>query len=60
MTLERDELRRLHYINALFAHVTGQDLFLANQIKSAIGNSGKFDPKKDSIVAKLLRKPRDH
>ncbi len=36
MTLERDELRRLHYINALFAHVTGQDLFLANQIKSAI------------------------
>jgi hypothetical protein len=36
MTTDRDELRRLHYINALFAHVTGQDLFLANQIKSAI------------------------
>jgi hypothetical protein len=34
--MDRDELRRLHYINALFAHVTGQDLFLANQIKSAI------------------------
>jgi len=39
MTMERDELRRLHYINALFAHVTGQDLFLANQIKSAISFS---------------------
>ena len=36
MTLERDDLRRLHYVNALFAHVTGQDLFLANQIKTAI------------------------
>ena len=32
----RDELRRLHLINALFAHVTGQDLYLADQIKSAI------------------------
>lgn len=31
-----DELRRLHLINALFAHVTGQDLYLAAQIKSAI------------------------
>jgi hypothetical protein len=31
-----DELRRLHYVNALFGHVTGRDLFLANQIKSAI------------------------
>jgi hypothetical protein len=36
MTRDRDDLRRLHYINALFAHVTGKDLFLANQIKSAI------------------------
>ncbi len=36
MTMDRDELRRLHFINALFAHVTGRDLFLANQIKSAI------------------------
>jgi hypothetical protein len=32
----RDELRRLHFINALFAHVTGQDLYLADQIKQAI------------------------
>lgn len=32
----RDELRRLHFINALFAHATGQDLYLAEQIKEAI------------------------
>ena len=32
----RGELRRLHLINALFAHVTGQDLYLADQIKAAI------------------------
>lgn len=36
MTMDRDDLRRLHFINALFAHVTGKDLFLAQQIKSAI------------------------
>jgi hypothetical protein len=36
MRKDSDELRRLHYVNALFAHVTGRDLFLANQIKSAI------------------------
>jgi hypothetical protein len=32
----RDDLRRLHFINALFAHVTGHDLYLAEQIRSAI------------------------
>src|ERR1051325_894581 len=32
----RDELRRLHFINALFADLTGHDLYLAQQIKSAI------------------------
>lgn len=32
----RDDLRRLHLVNALFAHVTGHDLYLADQIKSAI------------------------
>jgi hypothetical protein len=32
----REDLRRLHFINALFAHATGQDLYLAEQIKSAI------------------------
>lgn len=36
MTMDRDELRRLHFINALFAHVTGRDLYLAHQIKAAI------------------------
>jgi hypothetical protein len=33
------ELRRLHFINALFAHVTGSDLYLAHQIKTAIAFS---------------------
>jgi hypothetical protein len=35
----REDLRRLHFINALFAHATGQDLYLAEQIKSAISFS---------------------
>ena len=35
----RDELRRLHFINALFAQVTGDDLYLAEQIKEAIAFS---------------------
>jgi hypothetical protein len=39
MTMDRDELRRLHFINTLFAHVTGKDLYLANQIRSAIAFS---------------------
>src|SRR5688500_6253855 len=34
-----DDLRRLHFINALFAHATGQDLYLAEQIKEAIAFS---------------------
>jgi hypothetical protein len=34
-----DELRRLHFVNALFAHVTGHDLYLAQQIKAAIAFS---------------------
>jgi hypothetical protein len=33
---EHEDLRRLHFINALFAHVTGNDLYLAQQIKEAI------------------------
>src|SRR4051812_5324148 len=36
---DRSDLRRLHFINALFAHATGQDLYLAEQIKSAIAFS---------------------
>jgi hypothetical protein len=39
MTRDRQDLRRLHFINALFAHATGQDLYLADQIKSAIALS---------------------
>lgn len=39
MTPARDDLRRLHFVNALFAHVTGHDLYLAEQIKSAIAFS---------------------
>lgn len=35
----RDDLRRLHFINSLFAHATGNDLYLAEQIKSAIAFS---------------------
>lgn len=36
MMPDRNDLRRLHFINALFAHVTGHDLYLADQIKAAI------------------------
>lgn len=32
----RAELRRLHFIDALFSHITGHDLYLAQQIKDAI------------------------
>jgi hypothetical protein len=39
MTRDRDDLRRLHFIDALFAHLTGHDLYLANQIKGAIAFS---------------------
>ena len=35
----REDLRRLHFINALFAHVTGNDLYLAEQIRTAIAFS---------------------
>lgn len=42
----RDDLRRLHLINALFAHATGQDLYLAEQIKGAIAFSlAEFESK---------------
>lgn len=41
-----DDLRRLHFINTLFAHTTGQDLYLAEQIKSAIAFSlAEFEAK---------------
>jgi hypothetical protein len=38
MTCSAD-LRRLHFINALFAELTGNDLYLAQQIQSAITTS---------------------
>jgi hypothetical protein len=38
-TRSRDDLRRLHFINGLFAHATGNDLYLAEQIKAAIAFS---------------------
>ena len=34
-----DHLRRLHFINALFAGLTGHDLYLAQQIQAAITTS---------------------
>jgi hypothetical protein len=70
-TRGRDELRRLHQINALFAQVTGQDLYLAEQIRSAIAFSlaeleeqtaqepelaEKLDAKFNAAATKLLDK----
>lgn len=37
--ISRDELRRLHFINSLFGQLTGHDLYLAQQIQSAIAFS---------------------
>ena len=36
---DRADLRRLHFINTLFARVTGDDLYLARQIQEAIAFS---------------------
>jgi hypothetical protein len=46
----REDLRRLHFVNALFSHVTGHDLYLAEQIKSAIAFS----------LTELEQQMRDH
>ncbi len=71
----RVELQRLHLINALFAHVTGQDLYLAEQIKSAITFSlsefeaqttehpefaAKYDAAFNTAAAELLAKSFAH
>ena len=41
---DRDELRRLHFIDALFARLTGHDLYLAEQIRAAIAfNLGELE-----------------
>ncbi|HTQ32448.1 MAG TPA: hypothetical protein VMI53_14655 [Opitutaceae bacterium] len=60
---DRDDLRRLHFINALFAPVTGHDLYLAHQIKSAITTSlteaeqrPPADPAFIAAAARLLEK----
>jgi hypothetical protein len=65
------DLRRLHFINALFAHVTGSDLYLAQQIKTAIAFSlaeleaqaaahpefvSQFDAAFNAAAAQLLEK----
>lgn len=71
MTRDRADLRRLHFINALFAHATGHDLYLAEQIKGAITFSlaelatqtathpefaAKFDAEFNAAAAELLAK----
>jgi hypothetical protein len=71
MTRDRDDLRRLHFINALFAHATGHDLYLADQIRGAITFSlaelaaqtaahpdftAKFDAEFNAAAALLLAK----
>jgi len=64
---DRDDLRRLHFVNALFAHVTGHDLYLAHQIKSAITTSlaeaeqrPPADPAFIAAAARLLEKLCGH
>ena len=46
----RDDLRRLHFVNALFARLTGDDLYLAKQIQEAIAFS----------LAELAAQTREH
>ena len=75
MTADRADLRRLHFINALFAHVTGQDLYLAEQIKSAIAfslaeleaqmsaepdSAAKYDAAFNAAAARLLAQSFAH
>jgi hypothetical protein len=75
MTADRADLRRLHFINALFAHVTGQDLYLAEQIKSAIAfslaeleaqmsaqpdSAAKYDAAFNAAAARLLTQSFAH
>lgn len=75
MTRDRAELRRLHFVNALFAHVTGHDLYLAEQIKGAISFSlaefeaqtaahpefaAKLDAAFNAAAAELLAKSFAH
>jgi len=57
------QLRRLHFLNALFAPLTGQDLYLAQQIDDAIASSlgeaeqrGPQDPAFVAAAAKLFQR----
>jgi hypothetical protein len=67
----RDDLRRLHFINALFSHVTGHDLYLARQIAAGLAFSlaeleaqaaadpaaaARFDAAFNAAAAQLLEK----
>jgi hypothetical protein len=53
------QLRRLHFLNALFAPLTGQDLYLAQQIDDAIttslGDAVDRAPSDPSFVAAAAR-----
>src|SRR5512135_3179729 len=53
------QLRRLHFLNALFAPLTGQDLYLAQQIDDAIttslGDAVERAPSDPSFVAAATR-----
>jgi hypothetical protein len=58
-----DDLRRLHFINALFADLTGNDLYLAQQIQTAITTSlaevearPPTDPAFTAAAGRLLEK----
>ena len=66
-----DDVRRLHFINALFDQVTGNDLYLAQQIKEGIAfslnelekqvsdnpeSAATFDAAFNAAAAKLLEK----
>jgi hypothetical protein len=68
---DRSDLRRLHFINALFASVTGNDLYLAHQIKMGIAFSlaeleaqtaahpelaARFDAAFNAAAARLLQR----
>jgi hypothetical protein len=53
------QLRRLHFLNALFAPLTGQDLYLARQIDDAIttslGDAAEREPGDPSFIAAATR-----
>lgn len=53
------QLRRLHFLNALFASLTGHDLYLAQQIDDAIatslGEAEQRSPSDPSFVAAAAR-----